>query len=63
MLKTEGKTSIYYQDDTCEACGGLSHWGELINCRVFNKGEIKTLGYKHICPNCYAKLVKVLDLR
>ena len=63
MLKTEGKTSIYYQEDTCEACGGLSHWGELINCRVFKKGEIKALGYKHICPNCYAKLVKVLDLK
>ena len=63
MLKTEGKTSIYYQDDNCEACGAASHWGELINCRIFPRGELKPIGYKHICPNCYKTLINAGVIR
>ena len=51
------QTNTYYEPCECEACHRATNWGEVISCKIFLRGNLKTLGYKFICPECYKKVL------
>ena len=53
------QSNTYYEPTTCEACSKPTNWGEVINCKIFVSGDLRALGYKHICPECYKKAVDI----
>jgi len=57
MIRNLKQISTYYEPASCDACGCVSNWGELLSFKVFAQDDLKLTGYKHICPECYKKAV------
>ena len=51
------QTNTYFEPCECEACHRATNWGEVISCKTFLRGDLKTLGYRFICPECYKKVL------
>lgn len=66
MLKeTLKNSSIVYYSDYCAACGGVSHWGELVPVKIDTVSPSTLKGvsrWAYVCPKCYKEATRAVRI-